>query len=263
MMQIQDFTARKQQGKKISMVTCYDSWSAKVISQSDIDCVLVGDSLGMVMHGFTTTLPVTVEMMALHTQAVARSLKDKFLVGDLPFISYRKSISESVQAAGEIMRAGAHAVKLEGAAGNLEMVRHLVDSGIPVQGHLGLTPQSVHQLGGFRVQGKEKDKHKQILEDAIALEKAGCFSVVLECVPRPLAKEITETLHIPTIGIGAGVDCDGQVLVLQDMLGMQKEFTPKFLRRYMQGFEMIQQALNHYHADVVGKEFPNDKESYL
>jgi 3-methyl-2-oxobutanoate hydroxymethyltransferase len=263
MIQIQDFSLRKQQGKKISMVTCYDSWSAKIISQSDIDTVLVGDSLAMVMHGHTTTLPASVAVMALHTAAVARGLKDKFLVADLPFLSYRKSLSENVTAAGRVMKAGAHAIKIEGASGNLELIRHLVDSGVPVMGHLGLTPQSVHQLGGFRVQGKELEKKKQILADAIALEQAGCFSVVLECVPKPLAQEITQALHIPTIGIGAGSDCDGQVLVLQDMLGMQNEFTPKFLRKYMQGFSLIQEALNHYHADVVAQKFPNDKESYL
>ena len=263
MMKIHDFQNRKQKGQKISMITCYDSWSAKIIDKTEIDVILVGDSLAMVMHGFPTTLNASVDLMALHVAAVARGSQNKFIVGDLPFLSYRKSLSENVDAMGKVMVAGAHAVKLEGAKGNLDLIRHAVDSGIPVMGHLGLTPQSIHQLGGWKVQGKDKKEFEQILKDAEDLEKAGCFSVVLECVPTALAAEITSTLKIPTIGIGASVQCDGQVLVLQDMLGLNADFAPKFLKKYLNGAELIQNAINQYHNEVVGKEFPTQKESYL
>lgn len=261
-MKIQDFAAKKQSGQKISMVTCYDYTFAKILADTEVDCLLVGDSLSMVMHGHTSTLGATVQMMALHTAAVARGASHKFIVGDLPFLSYRKDLTSNMNAIGEIMQAGANAVKLEGAKGNLELVRHVVDSGVPVMGHLGLTPQSVNQLGGFKVQGRGQKEHDEIYEDALALEKAGCFSLVLECVPAVLAQEISKSLKIPTIGIGAGVNCDGQVLVLQDMLGMNKEFKPKFLRTYFNGYEVLKEALNHYHRDVMGKEFPSEKESY-
>lgn len=261
-MKIQDFAAKKQKNQKISMVTCYDYSFARILSDSEVDCLLVGDSLAMVMHGHTTTLNATVNLMALHTAAVARGAANKFIVGDLPFLSYRKGLSSNMEAIGKIMAAGAQAVKLEGAKGNLELVRHVVDSGVPVMGHLGLTPQSVHQLGGFKVQGKEKKDHDQIFKDALALQEAGCFSLVLECVPATLAREISEALEIPTIGIGAGVGCDGQVLVLQDMLGMNKDFRPKFLRTYFNGFEELKKAFNQYHQDVVTENFPSDKESY-
>jgi 3-methyl-2-oxobutanoate hydroxymethyltransferase len=262
MKSIQDFASKKEQGKKISMVTCYDSWSAKIIADTDIDTVLVGDSLSMVMHGHATTLNASVQLMALHTAAVARVLKNKFIVGDLPFLSCRQGLTENVRAAGALMRAGAHALKLEGAAGNLELIRHLVDSGIPIMGHLGLTPQSVFQLGGFKVQGKEQAHRIAIKKQAQDLEAAGCFSVVLECVPATLAAEITKSLDIPTIGIGAGSDCDGQVLVLQDMLGMGKDFSPKFLKKFLDGHTLIKEALNTYHSEVVSSKFPTAKESY-
>lgn len=261
-MKIQDFASKKQRGQKISMLTCYDYSFARIAADSEIDCLLVGDSLAMTMHGFSTTLNATVNLMALHTAAVARGASNKFIVGDLPFLSFRKDLANNMTAIGKIMRAGANAVKLEGAKGNLELVRHVVDSGVPVMGHLGLTPQSVNQLGGFKVQGKDKKDHDEIFKDALALEKAGCFALVLECVPADLAKEISQELKIPTIGIGAGVECDGQVLVLQDMLGMNKEFHPKFLRTYFNGFEAIKSAFNQYHRDVVTEKFPSKEESY-
>jgi len=261
-MKIQDFVGKKQKGQKISMVTCYDYSFARILADSEVDCLLVGDSLAMVMHGHPTTLNASVKLMALHTAAVARGASNKFIVGDLPFLSYRKDLSSNMTAIGEIMKAGAHAVKLEGARGNLKLIEHTVDSGVPVMGHLGLTPQSIHQLGGFKVQGKEQKEHDQIIQDAIDLEKAGCFSLVLECVPMALAKEISKTLKIPTIGIGAGVHTDGQVLVLQDMLGMNKDFHPKFLRTYMNGFEQIKSAFNQFHQDVSSEVFPSEKESY-
>jgi 3-methyl-2-oxobutanoate hydroxymethyltransferase len=259
---IQDFAMKKESGEKISMVTCYDSWSAKIIAETAIDCVLVGDSLAMVIHGFPTTLNASLRMMALHTAAVVRSLSNKFVIADMPFLSYRKDLASNVAAAGILMKAGAQAVKLEGAKGNLQLIEHLVDSGIPVMGHLGLTPQSVHQLGGFKVQAKNRYQQITLKKQAKDLENAGCFSLVLECVPATLAKEVTESLDIPTIGIGAGIDCDGQVLVLQDMLGMAKDFSPKFLKKYMDGFNLIRDALNTYHAEVGKGQFPTNKESY-
>lgn len=262
MMNVHDFSERKKQGRKISMVTCYDFWSAQLIQETDIDSVLVGDSLSMVMHGFPSTVHATVEQMQLHIQAVARGVKNKFIVGDMPFLSFRKGLTSNMQAVEKIMQAGAHAVKLEGATGHLKLVRHIVDSGVPVMGHLGLTPQSIHQLGGFKVQGKSSKEYEKILSDAKALEDAGCFSLVLECVPNALAKEITQALKIPTIGIGAGAQCDGQVLVLQDMLGMNEKFKPKFLRHYLNGAELIKNSLQQYHNDVVEQSFPADKESY-
>lgn len=261
-MKIQDFKIRKQQNEKISMITCYDHWSAQILNSTDIDVILVGDSAAMVMHGHPTTLNANIPLMGMHVQAVARGADKKFIVGDLPFLSYRKSLSESMTAIGSLMEAGAHAVKLEGAKGNLELIQHSVESGVPVMGHLGLTPQSIHQLGGFKVQGKEQKEYEKILADALALENAGCFALVLECVPANLAAKITKELSIPTIGIGAGPDCDGQVLVLQDMLGMNSGFYPKFLRTYLNGFQLIQESVNKFHRDVLSKEFPSPQESY-
>lgn len=262
MMRIQDFAQRKTNGEKISMVTCYDYSFARILADSEVDCLLIGDSLSMTMHGFPTTLSATLQMMELHTAAVVRGASNKFIVADVPFLVNRVGLTEAVMGIGRLMQAGAHAVKIEGARGNTELITHLVDSGIPVVGHLGLTPQSVNTLGGFRVQGKTEKEHEQIFKDALAMEQAGCFCLVLECVPRGLAKDITRSLKIPTIGIGAGVDTDGQVLVLQDMLGMGKDFHPKFLRTYMNGFNEMKEAFNHYHRDVMSKEFPADKESY-
>ncbi len=262
-MNILDFQRKKSAGEKISMVTCYDNSFAKIVAGSSIDTILVGDSLAMVMHGYDTTLNASVNLMALHTRAVAKAASNKFIVGDMPFLSYRSGLKTGMEAVRKLMQAGAHAVKLEGADGNIDFVKHCVQSGVPVMGHLGLTPQSIHQLGGFKVQGKNPEAFQKLIDDALALQEAGCFALVLECVPAPLAKKITETLKIPTIGIGAGADTDGQVLVLQDLLGMNNAFSPKFLRKYLDGYKLIQEALNHYHEDVVAKSFPLEKESYL
>ncbi len=262
-MKIQDFKAFKKAGRKISMVTCYDHWSAKIVNASNIDCLLVGDSLAMVMHGYPTTIAATTSLMALHTTAVVKGAPDKFIVADLPFLSYRKGLSENMSSIEELMRAGAHALKLEGARGNLDLIRHVVDSGVPVQGHIGLTPQSIHQLGGFKVQGRSPQEYSDLVEQALQLEAAGCFSLVLECVPSTLALEISSKLSIPTIGIGAGLGTDGQVLVLQDMLGMNPQFKPKFLRTYLDGFDLLKNYLNEYHNDVTQLQFPTEKESYL
>lgn len=259
---ILDFQAKKTAGEKISMITCYDYSFARIVNSSPIDCILVGDSLAMTMHGHNSTLQASVAMMALHTAAVVKGAPDKFIVGDLPFMSYRKGLTANMTAIEKIMKAGCHAVKLEGAKGNIALVEHCVDSGVPVQGHLGLTPQSIHQLGGFKVQGRDQKARKAILQQALQLQEAGCFSLVLECVPADLAEEITKALEIPTIGIGAGVNTDGQVLVLQDLLGMNKDFKPKFLKKYLEGFDLIQQAFAEYDHEVKHKIFPSEKESY-
>jgi len=259
-MNIGGFQKKKINNEKITFVTCYDHWSAKIIDQSEVDCVLVGDSLAMVMHGHATTIPATVDLMALHIEAVSRGITHKFIVGDLPFLSYRKHLSDTMEAAQKFMQAGAHAVKLEGAAGNIETVKHLVESGVPVMGHLGLTPQSIHQLGGFKVQGKQEKAAEDMLQHARMLEDAGCFSVVLECVPSALAKTITDSLRIPTIGIGAGPHTSGQVLVLQDMLGMSETVKMKFLKTYLNGHDLVKNALNEYHRDVQTQVYPDEVE---
>jgi 3-methyl-2-oxobutanoate hydroxymethyltransferase len=262
-MTIPEFVAKKSKGEKISMITCYDATFAKLIDQTAIDSILVGDSAGMVMHGQKTTLNISTEMMVTHIESVSRVLTKKLLIGDMPFMSYRKSLDANMDAVEKLMKAGSHALKLEGAEGNIELIKHVVHSGVPVMGHLGLTPQSVYTLGGFKVQGRDKKAQDKILQDALALQDAGCFSVVLECVPSSIAKTISKELHIPVIGIGAGPDVDGQVLVLQDMLGLNQGFKPTFLRHYMNGAELVQNALNHFHQDVTEGKFPTEKESYL
>lgn len=259
---ILDFQQKKQNKEKISMLTCYDYSFAKIMASSTVDCLLVGDSLAMTMHGHKTTLNINVNIMALHTAAVIRGAPEKFVVGDLPFMSYRKGLTANMTALEKIMKAGAQAVKLEGAAGNLQLIRHAVDSGVPVMGHLGLTPQSVNQLGGFKVQGRDQKARSLLKEQALQLQDAGCFSLVLEAVPSQLAQEITASLDVPTIGIGAGPHCDGQVLVLQDMLGMNEGFKPKFLKTYFDGHEKIREAFDSYHNDVLSGKFPTGKESY-
>lgn len=259
---ILDFQDRKIKNQKITMVTCYDYTFAKIVNNSNVDCILVGDSLGMVMHGKPNTIDVSTQLMALHTKAVVTGAPNKFVVADMPFLANRKGLTSNMNAAEKIMKAGAQALKIEGADGNLKLIRHLVDSGVPVQGHLGLTPQSIHQLGGFKVQGRAETAQKKIMEQALALQDAGIFSLVLECVPSDLGKKITQELDIPTIGIGAGADCDGQVLVLQDMLGMNPDFQPKFVRKFLDGHTLLTTALNDYSQAVHEQTFPTEKESY-
>jgi 3-methyl-2-oxobutanoate hydroxymethyltransferase len=261
-MNVQEFALKKREGVPISMVTCYDSWSAALIADTDIDCVLVGDSLAMVVYGHETTLPANIDTMAAHTAAVRRGMPEKFMIGDLPFLSYRKGFEIAMESVGKLMAAGANAVKLEGAAGNAELVRHLVESGVPVMGHLGLTPQSVHQLGGFKVQGRGEEAAARLVEQARTLEDAGCFALVLEAVPAEVAGDVTAVLDIPIIGIGAGPEVDGQVLVLQDLLGVNTAFRPKFVRTWMDGSTLIREALQAYHRDVTSRAFPNREESY-
>ena len=261
-MNVQDFTRKKQNGERISMVTCYDAWSAKLIAGTDIDCILVGDSLAMVVYGHDTTLPIDTDTMAAHTAAVRRGAPDAFIIGDMPFLSYRRGLEDAVENAGKLMRAGAQAVKLEGAAGNLETVRYLVESGIPVMGHLGLTPQSVHQLGGFRVQGRSDEAATRLKRQALELQAAGCFSIVLEATLDPVATDVSQALTVPAIGIGAGPGTDGQVLVLHDMLGFNTDFQPRFVRTWMDGAGGVQSALQAFHEEVVAGSFPNDAECY-
>lgn len=262
MKRVTDFARFRSEGQPISMVTCYDAWSARLIADSPIDAVLVGDSVAMVMHGHPDTVHADTAMMATHTAAVRRGIGEKFVVTDIPFPEHRKGVTAAMECVDRIMKAGAHAVKIEGAQGHLDVVRHIVESGVPVMGHLGLTPQSVHAMGGYRVQGKEEAAAKQIGLDALALQEAGVFALVLECVPSGLARRVTESLAIPTIGIGSGVHCSGQILVLQDMLGMNLGFRPKFLRTWMEGGQTVQEALRQYNSDVKEGRYPSVEESF-
>jgi 3-methyl-2-oxobutanoate hydroxymethyltransferase len=259
---VYDFARFKAEGRKISIVTAYDSWSARIIARSNVDAILVGDSAAMVMHGQPTTLAATVGLMALHTRAVARSAGGKFLIADLPFLSFRKGIPAAMRAVGALVTSGAQAVKLEGVDGHEDVIRHIIGSGVPVMGHVGLTPQSVNQFGGFRVQGRNDVDAAKLLRQAHALGDLGCFSIVLECVPAELAARITSELALPTIGIGAGVGTDGQVLVLHDLWGLDMSKVPRFVRRYFDGEHVLTNALNEYDTDVKETRFPGPGESY-
>jgi 3-methyl-2-oxobutanoate hydroxymethyltransferase len=261
-MTILNFYKMKASNKKISMVTCYDYTSACIINQTNIDAILVGDTAAMTMHGFKDTLSATLDMMCYHISAVSRGANNKFIIGDLPFLSYRKSLDKNISAAQMLIQAGAHAVKLEGALGNSEFIRHLTQSGVPVMGHLGLTPQSIHILGGHKIQGKTTQSTELLKKAARQLQDAGCFSIVLECIPNLLAKEITDDLSIPTIGIGAGPHVSGQILVLQDLLGLNPDFQPKFLKTYFDGFELIKTAINNYNFEVKENKFPENIHCY-
>jgi 3-methyl-2-oxobutanoate hydroxymethyltransferase len=260
---VSQIVGAKAEGKKISVVTCYDSSFARLVDQSPVDCVLVGDSLGNVMLGHDSTIPVTMDDMVHHTAAVARVLTKPFLVGDMPFLSYNVSVEQALMNAGRLVQqGGAQGVKVEGGRAIAAKVRAIVDAGIPVMGHLGLTPQSVHAKGGYRVQGRGDAAAQALLDDAKALEEAGAFAVVLEMVPRALAAKVTAALKIPTIGIGAGPDCDGQVLVLHDILGFDESFNPKFLKKYANLGKVVRDALLAYDRDVKGGAFPSDEQSF-
>ena len=250
--------------KRIVMVTSYDFTMTRIINSTDVDIILVGDSAGVVMAGAENTIPVTMGQMVYHTKCVTAAKPKALIVGDMPFMSYQASVEEAVRNAGRFLKeGGASAVKLEGGIRMIEQVKAIIRSDIPVMGHLGLTPQSVHAFGGHRVQGRGVPAVKRLMEDALALQDAGVFSIVLECVPVPVAKKLTEKLSIPTIGIGAGVVCDGQVLVIQDMLGMFKEFKPKFVKRYAELYDAIADAVNTYAAEVRAGTFPDDEHSFL
>ena len=261
-MNVLDFQSRKRSREKISMVTCYDYWSAQILEHTQIDCLLVGDSLAMVMHGHESTVFADVDLMALHVKAVARGAPGKFIVADMPFLATRKGLAPTMNAVQALMQSGANAVKIEGAAGQMDLIAHIVESGVPVMGHLGLTPQSVHGFGGHKVQGRSESAAEQLLESARAVASAGCFALVLECVPARLAAQVSRSIDISTIGIGAGPETDGQVLVLQDMLGMNPEFKPKFLRHYANGFDVVSEAVNRFHDETRQGCFPSKSESY-
>jgi 3-methyl-2-oxobutanoate hydroxymethyltransferase len=251
----------KQESRRLVMTTAYDAVTARV-ADPIVDIILVGDSVGNVCLGFDNTLPVSVAMMNHHLEAVARTRPRSLLVADMPFLSFHLNAAESIRNAGGFLQRGAAAVKLEGGAKRIDMVRALVDCEIPVMGHLGLTPQSVNVMGGFKVQGRSADDALCLLEDAHRLQEAGCFALVLEGIPAELAARATEILTIPTIGIGAGADCSGQVLVFHDVLGLTQGHRPKFVRAYANGFELLQDALSQWAADVRSGTFPAPKESY-
>lgn len=262
-MKIHDFKIKKQEHNKISMLTCYDYPSARIIAESNIDCVLVGDSVAMAVHGHDTTVTATTDMMVLHTQAVARGLNKQFITTDLPFLSHKISMAHTMEQVRLLLQAGAHAVKIEGAdEDTCNTISYLVNAGIPVMGHIGLTPQSIHQLGGYKIQGKNQEQADRLLKQAFALEESGCFALVIECVPQLLAKTITNSLDIPTIGIGAGSDTDGQVLVWHDMLGLQSTFTPKFAKKYTQGKDIFLEAINAYVHQVQHVNFPTPEYAF-
>ena len=257
------FQERKNNGSKITVLTAYDFSMARILDDAGVDCILVGDSLGMTMLGYEDTLSVTMEDMIHHTKAVKRGVKNAMVVADMPFLSYHISVEEAVRNAGRFIKeAGAHAVKLEGGYAVKSKIEAILEAQIPVMGHLGLTPQSLNVFGGFKVQGKSEEQAKKLIEEAKLLESLGCFAIVLECVPEKLARLVTEQLHIPTIGIGAGAGCDGQVLVVQDMLGMYTEMTPKFVKSYAHLKEDIHQAVHSYCEEVKQGLFPEEQHTF-
>lgn len=253
----------KESGEKITMLTAYDYLVAKYLDQVNIDVILVGDSLGNVVHGYETTLPVTIDDMIYHAKAVKRAVKNALIVVDMPFMSFQTSIDDAIRNAGRIMKeVGVGAVKLEGGEYIAEIVKHLVKIGIPVMGHLGLTPQAINKFGTYEVRAQDKREADELLRDAMILEKAGVFAIVLEKIPADLAKKVTDSVSVPTVGIGAGPHCDGQVLVVYDMLGLTEEFKPRFVRRYSELAEIMRTAFRAYIDDVKAGRFPSDKESY-
>ena len=253
----------KQNGEKISMLTAYDFTLAKIIDSSGVDSILVGDSASNVIAGHETTLPITLNEMIYHASSVVRAIKRALVVVDLPFGTYQGNSKEALSSAIRIMKeSGAHSVKLEGGREIIESIERILTAGIPVMGHLGLTPQSIYKFGTYTVRAKKEEEAKKLLEDAKLLEKAGCFALIIEKVPAKLAQKVTKSLSIPVIGIGAGNNVDGQVLVLHDMLGMTHEFNPRFLRRYLTLFDEISNAVKHYITDVKSGNFPNEKEQY-
>lgn len=260
---VMTFKAAKEVGKKLTMLTAYDYSMAKLIEESGVNGILIGDSLGMVIKGEEDTLSVTVDEIIYHTKAVKRGTKNALIVSDMPFLSYHTSIENAVLNAGRMLKeGGANAVKLEGGANVVEQIRAIVNAQIPVMGHLGLTPQSVNVFGGFKVQGKSEETIKQLVEDAIQLEKAGAFAIVLEGIPSKVAELITNSVSIPTIGIGAGAECDGQILVYQDMLGMFDNFIPKFVKQYASIGLDIKTAIKSYIEEVERGEFPQEEHTF-
>lgn len=260
---IQDFLKKKEQGIKITMLTAYDFPFAQLVDEAGVDCILVGDSLGMVVQGLENTLPVTMDEMIYHTRLVTRAVKNAMVIGDMPFMSYHTGIDDAVRNAGRFLKdAGAAAVKLEGGAEVADRIRAMTRSDIPVMAHIGLTPQSVHRMGGYKVQGKTTEAAKRLIEEARIAEDAGAFAVLIEAVPLRLAEKITAELTVPTIGIGAGPHCDGQVLVLHDVLGIFDRFVPKFVKQYANLKEEALEAVRKYKNEVETGVFPSEKESF-
>ncbi|NLO88761.1 MAG: 3-methyl-2-oxobutanoate hydroxymethyltransferase [Clostridia bacterium] len=260
---VPDIMAMKVRGEKITMMTAYDYPTGLLVEKAGIDTILVGDSLGMTVLGYNSTVPVTVDEMIHHTKAVRRGARNTFIVADMPFGSYNAGIPQAIANASRFLKeGGADAVKLEGGTEMADVVEAAVKAGIPVLGHIGLTPQTVTQLGGYKVQGRDEEKAKKLVEDALALSRAGAFAVVLECIPKNLAKEITERIPIPTIGIGAGPFCDGQVLVYNDVVGLFEKFTPKFVKRYAELGEAALKGLMKYNQEVKEGTFPDAEHSF-
>jgi 3-methyl-2-oxobutanoate hydroxymethyltransferase len=260
---VQDFLKKKTEHKKITMLTAYDYPFAKIVDEAGIDAIIVGDSVGMVVQGLDNTLPVTMDELIYHTKIVSRAVKNSMVIGDLPFMSYQTSVEDAVRNAGRFLKeAGASAVKIEGGAEVEEHIRAMTKSDIPVMAHIGLTPQSIHRMGGYKVQGKTEESAKRLLEEAHITEDAGAFSLLLEAIPMGLAKKITEELSIPTIGIGAGSYCDGQVLVLHDVLGLFERFLPKFAKRYANLKDEALNAIKIYKEEVEKGIFPSKEQSF-
>jgi len=260
---IQDFLKKKVEQKKITMLTAYDYPFAKIVDEAGIDAIIVGDSVGMVVQGLENTLPVTMDEMIYHTKIVSRAVKNAMVIGDLPFMSYQASVEEAVRNAGRFLKdAGASAVKIEGGAEVAQHIRAMTKSDIPVMAHIGLTPQSIHRMGGYKIQGKTEESAKKLLEEAHIAEDAGAFSLLLEAIPKGLARKITEELSIPTIGIGAGPYCDGQVLVLHDVIGLFERFLPKFAKRYANLKDEALKAIIAYKEEVEKGIFPSEEQSF-
>ena len=262
-MTVPDLKEKKKSGKKITMLTAYDYPTALLVDRAGIDAILVGDSLGMVVLGYRDTVSVTMEEMLHHTKAVSSAVRSALVIGDMPFGSYNVSVEKAIDNANRMMKeANADCIKLEGGRSMAPLAGAIVKAGIPVQGHIGLTPQTASSLGGFKVQGKSFEAAKSLIDDAKALEDAGCFSIVLEAIPSPIAKIITGTISIPTIGIGAGIDCDGQVLVIHDLIGLFERFTPKFVKQYAKISDDILSAVSRYKSDVENMKFPEEKHGF-
>ena len=259
---LESFKQLKAEGKKIVVVTSYEYWSAKILNDTDVNGILIGDDLSMVIHGNENTMNCDVETIALHTRAVKKGAKDKFLIAAMPFMSNRKGLVDAMDNVETLMKAGANALKIEGVDGNEELYAHLTESGIPSIGHIGLTPTHHNAIGGFKAQGKTKESELKIVDEAKRLEQLGCISIVLEAVPQHVGAMVRDAVAIPVVGVGAGLDVDGQALVLPDMLGFSTDFKPKFVRTYLDGANLIKNAVNQFAADVHLGKFPSDAETY-
>ncbi len=260
---VRNFIKYKQRGEKIAVLTAYDFFTARILDQIGMDVILIGDSVNMVLYGSPTTLSVTMDQMMYHTKAVSSAAKRALVIADMPFLSYQTGIPEAVTNSGRFLKeGGAGAVKIEGGLELADTIKRIIEMGIPVMGHIGLTPQSIHRFGGYRVRGKSEEEKKYLMESAKVLEEVGCFSVLLESMPKTLAQEITESLKVPTIGIGAGAACDGQVLVINDILGLFEDFQPKFVRRYAHLGEETRKACKNFLDDVKSGKYPSNEESY-